>query len=271
MAVPEGRLVRQRGVEPAPRRGALRGFANLQRKEYGLWWNTRRWLVHLLLWPLLFNGLALVAAFTQAREPNFTAFEIAQMVTTLFCVALGHATAFGAVVVTQGAIVGEKQRGTAAWILSKPVGRPAFVLAKLAAYGVSYAGLAVLIPSAIFYGQSVLLWGSGPDPLRFAASVLLIVLHALCYLALTLMLGTLAGARGVVAGSALGAVLGGMLAQERLKGLAQVMPWELPDIAALLATGGQLPARVAIPIVATMLWAGVFVVVAVWRFTRDEF
>ena len=197
MAVPDTHLVRQRGVEPAPRRGALRGFANLQRKEYGLWWNTRRWLLHLLLWPLLCNGLALVAAFTQAQEPNFTAFEIAQMV-TLFCVALGHATAFGAVVVTQGAIVGEKQRGTAAWVLSKPVGRPAFVLAKLAAYGVSYVGLAVLIPSAMGGRAAV---GSGPDALRFAASMLLIGLHALCYLALTLMLGTLVGARGVAAGT----------------------------------------------------------------------
>ncbi len=270
MVTAESLPVAQRALQPATARGALRGFANLLDKELGLWWNTRRWLVHLLLWPLLLNGLALLAAFSQAKEPNFTAFEISQMITTLFFMIMGQAAAFGAVIVTQGAIVGEKQRGTAAWIMSKPVRREVFILAKLAGHAVSFLSLAVVLPSAIFYGQSLILWGSSLDPGRFAGSVLVVLLHVLCYLALSLMLGTFFSGSGPVAGIAVGGLLGGLVAQERLKTLVVVMPWELPDIAALMATGAPLT-RVTLPIVATALWVVLFVAVALWRFRRDEF
>ncbi len=280
MAAANSLLIEQRALQPVSYRGALRGFANLLRKEYGLWWNTRRWLVHLLVWPVLANGFVLAAAFSQAKEPNFTAFEISQMVTTFFFIAVGQVGAFGAVVATQGAIVGEKQRGTAAWIMSKPVRREVFVLAKLVAQAVSFLSLAVAIPSAIFYGQSRILWGSFPDPLAFVGSVLLVALHVLFYLALTLMLGTFFRGSSAVAGIALGALLGGYVAQERLKRLASAMPWDLPDIAALITNGIPLdapavplaaPVLLTIPIVATAIWTALFVAVALWRFARDEF
>ncbi len=270
MAAANSLLIEQRALQPVKNRGALRGFANLLHKEYGLWWNTSRWRVHLLMWPVLANGFVLAAAFSQAKEPNLTAFEISQMITTLFFMIMGQAAAFGAVIVTQGAIVGEKQRGTAAWIMSKPVRRDVFVLAKLVAQAVSFLSLAVVIPSAIFFGQSRILWGSSPDPVRFAGSVLVVLLHVLCYMALSLMLGTFFRGSSPVAGIAVGGLLGGLVAQERLKKLAVVMPWELPDIAALFATGAQLT-RVTLPIVATALWAVLFVAAALWRFRRDEF
>ena len=41
--------------------------------------------------------------------------------------------AIGGVILVQGALVGEKRSGTAAWVLSKPISRPAFFLAKLIA------------------------------------------------------------------------------------------------------------------------------------------
>ena len=43
------------------------------------------------------------------------------------------ASVIAVVAKTQGAIIGEKQLGTAAWVLSKPASRRAFVLAKLRA------------------------------------------------------------------------------------------------------------------------------------------
>jgi ABC-2 type transport system permease protein len=270
MVVAESLQTEQRALQTAKNRGALRGFSNLLAKEYGSWWNTRRWLVHLLLWPLLLNGLVLVVSFSLAKEPNFTAFEIAQMVTTLFFLSIGQVAAFGVVVATQSAITGEKQRGTAAWIMSKPVHRDVFVLAKLAAQAVSFLSLAVVLPSAIFFGQSRILWGLAPHPVLFVMSVLVVLLHVLFYLALTLMLGALFRGSGPVAGIGVGVLLGGLMAQERLSLLAPAMPWELPDIAALTAVGAPL-ARVGMPIAATALWTVLFVVVALWRFRRDEF
>jgi ABC-2 type transport system permease protein len=260
----------QRTLQVVKNRRALRGFSNLLGKEYGSWWATRRWLVHLLLWPLLLNGLVLLIAFNLAKEPNLTAFEIAQMVTTLFFLSMGQAAAFGAVVATQSAITGEKQRGTAAWIMSKPVRRDVFVLAKLVAQAVSFLSLAVALPSVIFFGQSRILWGSAPHPVLFVTSVLLTLLHVQFYLVLTLMLGTFFRGSGPVAGIGVGVLLGGLMVQERLSLLAPAMPWELPDIAALTAVGRPL-VRVGMPIAATACWTVLFVAVALWRFRRDEF
>lgn len=267
-------VVDQRALHPAKQHRVLRGFANLLRKEHGVWWDTRKWLVHLLLWPMLLNGFAVVLTFMLSTEAAFTAIEIAQQVTSLFFLLSAQAAAFGAIVATQGALVGEKQRGTAAWIMSKPVSRRAFVLAKLIGQAMGFLSLAVALPSMIFYGQSLILWGHFPNPITFLGSVLLVILHVLFYLALTLMLGTLFRGSGPVAGMAIGALLGGMFAQERLKKLAVVMPWELPDIAGMLQSPLMTEAllrTLALPIVATAGWTALFIAVALWRFEREEF
>ena len=270
MATYSSPLVAEHTLQPVKMRTPLRGFANLLRKEHGLWWGTRKWLVHLLVWPLIMNGMVVVAAFNFAKEPNFTALQIADTVTTLFFLVAGQAAALGAVVATQGALVGEKQRGTAAWILSKPVSRSAFVLAKLVAQVLNVLGLAVVLPSLIFWGQSIILWGSAPDPVTFVGSVLLLALHVLFYLALTLLLGTLVQSSGPVAGIALGSLFGGLMAQDRLAQLARVMPWVLPSAAGLHATQ-VAGVKWTLPAIATALWIGLFVAAALWRFRREEF
>ncbi len=32
-------------------RRRLRGFGNLLRNEHAAWWSTRKWLLHMLMWP----------------------------------------------------------------------------------------------------------------------------------------------------------------------------------------------------------------------------
>lgn len=257
-------------LRPARASGRLQGFANLVRKEHATWWGTRKWLVHLVLWPLLLNSVVVVLAFDQARLPARTSIEITQMVTTLFFLMAGTGAAFGAVTATQGAIVGEKQRGTAAWVLSKPVAREAVVLAKLVAQLAGYTSLAVVLPAAIFYAQSLILWGAFPPLLPFIGGVLVTIVHVLFYLALTLMLGTCFRSSGPVAGVAVGVLLGGLLAQEQVGKLIFVMPWKLPNIAAL---GSQqpLPLGTLVPVAATVGWIVLFIAVALWRFAREEF
>jgi ABC-2 type transport system permease protein len=158
--------------------------------------------------------------------------------------------------------------------MSKPVSRRAFVLAKLIGQATAFLSLAVALPSVIFYGQSLILWGRFPNPATFLGSVLLVMLHVLFYLALTLMLGTLFRGSGPVAGMAIGGLLGGMFAQERLAKLAVVMPWELPDIAGLLQSPlitESLLRTLVFPIMATAGWTALFIAVALWRFAREEF
>src|SRR3954453_16598695 len=159
MVISSSSIASVQPLQPAKRHGGLRGLANLLRKEHGLWWSTRAWWVHALLWPLIVNGAVVVVAFSFAKEPNTTALQTADIVTTLFFLISGQAAALGAIVTTQGTVVGEKQRGTAAWIMSKPVSRAAFLLSKFVAQAVNVTLMAIVIPSLIFWWQSLILWG----------------------------------------------------------------------------------------------------------------
>jgi ABC-2 type transport system permease protein len=92
------------------------------------------------------------------------------------------ATDIGIVAVAQVAIVAEKQLGTATWIMSKPASRSAFVLSKLLTTTLSFLGLAVALPGAVFYGQALMLWGQALDLARYLAAVGVAAVHVLFYL-----------------------------------------------------------------------------------------
>lgn len=251
--------------------GKRRGFANLLRNENRMWWGTRKWLVHLVLWLIVLNGLILLIGLTEGRETN-NPVPIYETLIQVFFQIGAFATAIGVVTTAQGAIVREKQLGTAAWILSKPVSRSAFVLAKFLAYAVSFVSLAIVVPSAIFYGQSLVLAGRAPELAPFLAGVGIMVLHTLFYLALTLLLGTLFNTRGPIGGIAMGVLFVGFLPPSLVPQIAMLaLPWTLKDSAVGLALGSALPAVWPVPVVATALWIILFLGVALWRFGREEF
>jgi len=251
--------------------GWRRGFANLLRNEKRLWWGTRKWLTHLLLWPIVLNGLILLVGIPESQETNNPVPLYDTLIQVFFQVG-ALATAIGVVTTAQGAIVREKQLGTAAWILSKPVARSAFVLAKFVAYATGFVSLATLVPSAIFYGQSLLLAGHVPELAVFLAGVGVTAVHTLFYLALTLLLGTLFSTRGPIAGIAMGVLFAGFLLPNVLpQAVVLAFPWMLKDLAVGLALGSALPAVWPIPVVATIVWTALFVGVALWRFGREEF
>jgi ABC-type transport system involved in multi-copper enzyme maturation permease subunit len=51
----------------------------------------------------------------------------------------------------QDAVVGEKKDGTAAWVLSKPLTRPAFILSKIIANSVGILLTLVVVPCMVAY------------------------------------------------------------------------------------------------------------------------
>jgi ABC-2 type transport system permease protein len=239
--LPNIRAVTNQALQGVRESGWRRGFANLLRNENRMWWGTRKWLIHLLLWLLVLNGLILLVGLPSSQEAG----DPVPLSTTLIQVFFGVgalATTIGMVTTAQGAIVREKQLGTAAWVLSKPVSRGAFVLAKFVAYGVGFVTLATLVPSAIFYGESLLLAGRAPDLALFLTGVALLTVHTLFYLALTLLLGTLFNTRGPIAGIAMGVLFAGFLPPNLIPQAAMlVLPWTLGQSAVALALGSALP------------------------------
>lgn len=105
-----------------------------------------------------------------------------------------------ALLVTMGVVVQEKERGTAAFFLTRPVSRPTFLLAKFAALTVAFvASLAVAALGCWYYTYFLfepLAWG----PFLALNGLMLVVF--LVYMALSLLGSTIARSNGVAVGLA---------------------------------------------------------------------
>ena len=122
--------------------GWLVGFGNMVHKEWGSWWRTRRSLTHLILWLFVINGLMLLVGVDERRgNPPL---EVLEELIEVFIRAGGLFATIGIVVATQSAVFGEKQLGTAEWVLSKPISRPAFS-ARRASATESFSGMGVTL------------------------------------------------------------------------------------------------------------------------------
>jgi ABC-type transport system involved in multi-copper enzyme maturation permease subunit len=238
------------------------GLANMLAKENHGWWRTRRWWIQVLLWLVLLN----VGSATSLRMG----------VADNFLFAAGLVLPIAAIVLSQDAILGERHSGTAAWVFSKPLRRPAFLLAKIIAYGSGFLITGVLLPGGIACLQ-VIAGGSSLSFLPgFAASLGLVYLNLLFYLTLALMLATLFYGRGPVMGITFFVLFFNIIPDSAR--LAEFMPWRLvtatgnnalPALNRYLLSGQSLPT--VAPIIATTLWCVLFTGVAFWRIHREEF
>src|SRR5437764_5770407 len=117
-------------------RGWTSGLSTFLSKELRAWWGTRFWLVQAALWLAVVNGVQVIVLWVgPATDADMKAQEGGLMATglQLFFAFAPQAAAMGAAILGMGAIIGEKQSGSAAWVLSKPLSRTAFVTAKLIA------------------------------------------------------------------------------------------------------------------------------------------
>jgi ABC-2 type transport system permease protein len=256
-------------------RGWRQGFANLLRKENGEWWHTRRWWLQSLLWLLIINGILAIGVWVvPAVEPAEAGDTMENL--GIFIQLMAWFPMFAVIVITQGAVISEKQSGTAAWIMSAPVSRSAFILAKFVANAIGFFVTIILVQGLVAYVQLSLSDGS-PLPLApYLALLALLSLYLLFYLALTLMLGAFFGTRGAVLGIAIAVAIGSMLGIGNL--FAGFLPWivvllpeAIPGILTLLVQGDPLPDVWPIPIILMSVYSLLFVVLTIWRFKREEF
>lgn len=259
-------------LQPVRELGWRSGFGNLLHKENGMRWGGRRWVIPALVWMAIVNGFVTLIAFAGKMDPNMAGQDIAALAIDVFVQMGVFASSIGVVVGVQGAIIREKQLGTAAWILSKPASRNAFILSKWVAYSISAMVLSLVLPAIVFLFQSQVFWGKLPPLMPFLEAWLIMVLNLQFYLALTLMLGTLFNARGAVAGIGLGFLFSGSFLTLVLPGwISSLFPWALQNLASALAASKPLPGGWQIPVIATAIWIPIFIGIALWRFSREEF
>ena len=251
--------------------GWARGLDNLLRAELGSWFGTRTWWVQILIWAASVNLVLLFTVIGGATEETGDG-------AALFNVFMGLFPAVGVSIMMQSAVVGEKRSGTAAWVLSKPVSRTAFIVAKLVANEVGVAVTMVVAQGAIAY--AILSFSEGrPQPiLGFLAAMGVHVINLSFYLTLTLMLGAMMNHPAPVIAIPLAFLFSQQWLVGLLPGLANVLPWTLAvppnnsayaSIAASLMGAGR-PAS-TLPLLTVSGASVLFVVLAIRAFRRVEF
>ena len=267
-------LAARQALLPAPDRGWLGGFGNMLGKELGDWFGTRRWIVQTIAWLAIINGLMAFIMFVVPRiDPSGQMGPAERAAEGLglyfaFSALLGG---IGMVVLTQDEIIQEKQTGTAAWILSKPVSRTSFILTKLLSNFVGGLIFIAALPGAVAYAEISLASHQAPPVMPYLMGMGVILLTLVFYLSLVIMLGTLFEQRGPVLGIALGVLIGGLIASQFSSQISYILPVAMQDIAGLLAQGQPLPTVAISQLIATAAWIILFIGVALRRFGRLEF
>lgn len=176
--------------------------------------------------------------------------------------------AFAAIVLAMGAVATERDRGTAAFILSKTVSRGAFLAAKVAAIGAVLAlGVALAVLVGWFYTAILF------EPLPIAgwvAFAFLAWLGLAAWAAITFLGSTATGSTAAAAGIGFVALLVLSIAAA-IPNLGRLLPGGLAGPALALATGAPIdPADVLTPVVATSVLIAVALGASIWSFRRQE-
>ena len=251
------------------------GFNNLFRKEIAEWLQVRRWLVQTILWLVVLNGFLAMVLFVL---PNIVTPEggvpienpVVEGLIGFFGLG-GLALSTGVIILTQNEIIGEKQSGTAEWVLSKPVARSAFFLSKLFANTIGMLVIMIGLQGVIAYALVTLLDPATVSLPDYLAGLGMLALHVFFYLSLTLMMGVVVENREMVLGASIGMLFIGMVARNFAGQLALVTPWLLSDLAGAVATGKPLAGEMWLPVISTAVLSLVFLAVALWRSERHEF
>ena len=274
------RLAVRQGLLPARGRGWLAGFGNMFSKELGKWFHTRRWLWQLLIWLIIINGFV---AFMLFVIPMFEAKGLQAVGTGDTSMippeAMGFYWAFplmvmfgivGAVILALDEIIQEKQSGTAAWILSKPAARSAFILTKLLSNLLGALIFILVIPGLVTLGETYLAAHKVVPLVPLLAGLGVALLALACYISLTILLGVLFGSRGPVLGIAIGTLVIGRMLAGFFPPLAYVLPVTLDGATQVIIMGVPLPAMMVSQVICTAVLTVVFTLVALWRFRKLE-
>jgi len=267
-------LAARHGLVPASNGGRLGGFGNMLGKELGDWFGTRRWIVQAIIWLLIINGLmAFIMFIVPAMDPSAQMSPEEELVQGLglyfnFAILFG---AIGMIILAQDEIIQEKQSGTAAWILSKPVSRSAFVLTKLLSNFVGGLIIIAGLTGVVAYAELYLASGQALPVLPYLMGLGLILLTLTFYLSLVIMLGTIFEQRGAVLGIAVGVLMGGLIASQFTPLVSYFLPVKMPDIALALMQGQPLPTIAISQLITAGAWSILFTLVALLRFRREEF
>jgi ABC-2 type transport system permease protein len=276
-------LAARQGLLPARGSGWMAGFNNMLAKELGEWFRTLRWLWQLLIWVLIIDGwvalmlfiipalVALMPELGLSAEAGFQGIPPEVRGLYAYFTILVFAGPIGVIILAQDEVIQEKQSGTAAWILSKPASRPAFILTKLLSNILGALVFIVLVPGLVAWVLGYLAAGAGAPLAPFLAAAGIFMLGLIFFISLVILLGVICESRGPVMGIAFGILLGGMLLRNFIPQILYVLPLSMEGVAMAVLMGMPLPAMFVSQVISAAVLSIVFILVALWRFQRKEF
>jgi ABC-2 type transport system permease protein len=184
---------------------------------------------------------------------------------------IGQFGAFAAIVLAMGAVAGEIERGTAAFVLARPVRRRAFLAAKAVSLGLILA-LGVALAVAVGWVYTAILFE--PQPVAgWIALGLLAWLGLAAWAAITFLASTVTGSAAAAAGLGFVALLGLSIASA-VPAIARLTPAGLTAPALALGAGtatiDELGADLWSPVAATIVLIAGCLVLAGLAFRRRE-
>jgi len=259
-------------LQPIPERQLFSGFRNMLRIENSRWWNKRTILTQSVLWLVAVNFIVAMpffaAPYIEELEPILLP-EALLNFKSIFALVL----AFGAVILLQGSLVGEKQSGTAAWILTNPLSRTSFLLAKLVSNLIRIMAVGIILQGAVGYLFLSVVNGAALPIGPYIFAMGLLTLYTLFYISITLMLGSFFNTRGPILGIVVILVifqdLMGQIIDVVINGFSSLLPNRLSEYVSPVVLGDPLPSIA--PVAANIIAVVVFVVVAIWRLYKTEF
>jgi ABC-2 type transport system permease protein len=268
--------------------GQFQGFGNLMHKENRLWWRTSHWWVQTLIWVAIGNGILFMVIGVAPKMENppgqasnaqtgdsQQSLDILGL--TVYLKIAGIATAIGVAVLAQDTLIGEKQSGTAAWVLSKPVSRSALILSKVISNSAGILISMVIVPGIIAYLIIYFVARKAYPVLPYAGALGMFFVSLVFWLTLAIMLSSMSNIRGMAIGIPLFLILGFILFVEVAPLTADFMPWSLtnavsaaqPAMAVALVLGQSIPT--VMPLIGSLIGCLLFTMVAIWRFRKEEF
>jgi ABC-2 type transport system permease protein len=171
-----------------------------------------------------------------------------------------------AILLAMGSVAGDRERGVAALLLTKPLGRPAYLLARATAIATTLT-TAIVVAAVGAFAYTVYLFDA-PDAAGFALLTLFMVVPALLFAAITFLgsvvTGSLAGAAGIGIASLLVMGIASLL--------PAVAPWLPSALGApgLAAAIGETPTDFLKPLLAAVAALVVALILAIVAFRRQE-
>ena len=252
----------------------MQGFGLLLRKELRELVRTMRLPVVLVVFAILGLMSPLLARYVReileaVGGPQFQGVipdPVARDAVTQLTKNVGQFGVLIAILVSMGTVAAEKDRGTAAFLLTKPLGRGAFLGAKAAAIG-SLLLIATLLAGVLCWTYTTILFE--PLPVGgFLAAIVLVWLSLAVFAAVTFLASAVAPSPLVAGGIGLAALmLAGFLSV--IPGLAPYLPTGLWGMAEDLAVG-DVPNGLAGSIAVNAAIIATAIGLAWWSFRRQE-